>query len=318
MPKEILLAMIRKDRVPHALLFSGQEGVGKKLMAMAFAQRLLCLSQTGCGTCMSCRKVEKGVHPDLWLMAGEDSIGVDEVRGSREKGVRGINQEVYEHPMEGRRRVIIIDTAERMTREATNALLKTLEEPPIFNVFILVTASEKDIPRTIRSRCVRVSFGPLPEAALKEFFGQALKGDGERAEMLSAISLGSIATGLFWAREDNLLFRRRLAALIAGREKSYLEATSIAERMSTTLLGLSIYLNFLLSLLRDMFVMALLGDLSMTVNRDMREILETVRHDRAWIVSSMKSVQQALDDLRYNVNRWALVEDLLLQIMRLR
>ncbi len=310
--------MVRKDRVPHALLFSGQEGVGKKLTAMAFARQLLCQAGTSCGVCSGCRKAEKGVHPDLWVLTGEDSIGVDEVRGNTEKGVRGINREVYEHPIEAKRRVIVIDGAERMTREATNALLKTLEEPPAFNVFVLISASERAIPRTIRSRCARVAFGPLPEPVLRDFFGRELKGDGDRAEMLSAIALGSIATGLFWAKEENFLLRKRLAAVITGKERSYIEATLVAERISANVTALSTYLHFVLSLLRDMYVVSLLGDLSMTVNRDMRGMFDPAAHGRTWIVGAMRSVEQTLADLRYNVNRWALVEDLLLQIMRLR
>ena len=136
-----------------------------------------------------------------------------------------LSKEICEYPYESEKRVIIIDQAETLTREAANALLKTLEEPPPYNHFFLITSAEKEIPPTIRSRCNRVFFTPLSREQLKQFFLQRPGADEERADLLADISYGSIGCGLFWSEADNFLLRRMIIELITGKNRSFVKAS---------------------------------------------------------------------------------------------
>lgn len=317
--KKLLLSFLEHERMPHAFLFSGQDGIGKRRTALEFVKHILCEHGKGCGACKACIRIDRGSHPDLIILsrqAGETSIGIDIIRGNEEKKIRGINQEVYEYPYEGKKRAIIIDNADSLTREAANALLKTLEEPPSFNIFFLITASEEEIPHTIRSRCSRVFFTALREDQLKRYFTDVLRLDASQAETLSVISHGSIGAGMFWLEKDNLRMRNRLVELITGKHKNFLNAALLSERISKTSDGTTVYLSFLLSLFRDIFVLNVSHDPSMIINRDIKDILKLERVDLRWIEESIKRIQETIHIMRYNVNKWLIFENLLLHIMR--
>jgi DNA polymerase-3 subunit delta' len=338
--KKVLLSLLDRERLPHAFLFSGQNGIGKKMLAIEFIKHIFCETGEACGMCRSCVKVAHGNHPDLFVLdvgkmadtgsaraddefdqepssgKRKKSIGVHYIRGSQEKKIRGINQEVNEYPYEGDKRAILIDDAETMTREAANALLKTLEEPPPYNIFFLITSSERDIPVTIRSRCARIAFSPLGEEHLDRYFREVLGLEEKKARLLSRISYGSIGSGQFWMEENHLLLRRKLAELITGKSRSFVNTTLLSEHVTRTDDALSMYLAFLLSLLKDMCVVREYGDTSMAVNRDVREFLDGKIVDARWLDRAIEKVQETMTIMRYNVNRWLLFENLLLQITR--
>jgi hypothetical protein len=129
-----------------------------------------------------------------------------------------LSKEISEYPYESERRIIIIDRAETLTREAANALLKTLEEPPPYNHFFLITSVEKEVPPTIRSRCTRIFFTALSKEQLKQFFSQDRY--RWRTSDCSPTFLTAVGCGLFWAEEENFLLRRMIVELIMGRQKS--------------------------------------------------------------------------------------------------
>jgi DNA polymerase-3 subunit delta' len=306
--KNLLRMFLENKNIPHAFLFYGQEGIGKKLVAKEFAKHLFCEHRSACGECNPCIKLDRGSHPDLILIEGDNSIGIDQSRM--------LSKEICEYPYESEKRVIIIDQAETLTREAANALLKTLEEPPPYNHFFLITSAEKEIPPTIRSRCNRVFFTPLSREQLKHFFLQSTDADEERADLLAGISYGSISCGLFWAEKDNFLLRRMIIELITGNNKSFVRASSIAERIAKTNMGLGMYLAFLLSFFRDLLVVKYSQDLTLIVNKDVEELLDWQRADIQWIESTIKRIQETTAIMRYNVNRWLAFENLLFQVMR--
>ena len=305
---EFLLSLHRNDRLPHAFLFAGQEGIGKRKVALEFIKQMMCDQGTGCDTCRPCLKLDRGTHPDLLVVEGEGSIGIGQSRM--------ISKEVSEHPYEGKRRAIIIDGADAMTREADNALLKTLEEPPPFNVFFLITSSERDVPLTIRSRCARVAFSPLSREDVEGYFVRVRKMEKEKARLIALQSYGSIGWGLFWAEKDNLLLRRRLGELVVGRKKSFVASTLISEKISKTDRDLGLYLSFLLSFFRDLFLVRHEKDSGLLVNRDLRDLIEEEAWDLKWIDGSLKKIQETLLNMRYNVNKWLLFENMMLHIMR--
>jgi DNA polymerase-3 subunit delta' len=306
--KNLLRMFLENKNIPHAFLFYGQEGIGKKMVAKEFAKHLFCEKGTACGRCNPCIKLERGSHPDLIVIEGDNSIGIDQSRM--------LSKEICEYPYESEKRVIIIDQAETLTREAANALLKTLEEPPPYNHFFLITSSEKEIPPTIRSRCNRVFFPPLSREQLKKFFLQRPDNDDERADLLADISYGSIGCGLFWAEADNFLLRRVIIELITGRNKGFVKASLVAEKIFKTNMGLGMYLAFLLSFFRDLLVVKYSQDLTMIVNRDVEEFLDWQRTDTEWVENTIKRIQETAAVMRYNVNRLLAFENLLFQVMR--
>lgn len=337
--KNLLLSFLQTERLPHAFLFAGQNGIGKKKVAFEFIKHILCVNGNGCDTCRACIKIERQTHPDLLLIGPQEKKTYDEsgsldneeksssltarsyiprslIAGDKDGKIRGINQEVLAYPYEGSKRVILIDDADRMRKDASDALLKTLEEPPPYNIFFLITSSEREIPLTIRSRCFRVSFSPLQRKHIEKFFLEVLNADEKRARLLSQISYGSIGNGQFWMKESNLNLRRKIAELATGKSRSFLNATNLSEQVTKTSADLSMYLSFLLSLLRDMYVAREQKDTAMVVNRDVRELLDWERIDTRWVEDAMKKVQETMAIMRYNVNRWLLFENLLIQIMR--
>lgn len=306
--KDLLSKVLARDRLPHALLFSGPPGVGKYTVALELVGRLFCETQSACGTCRPCQNIRRQTHPDLTVLASAGSMGIDLLRGVR--------KEVYEPPFEAPLRVIIIDGAERMTNEAANALLKTLEEPPPLNLFVLVTSAEKDLPLTIRSRCMRIGFGPLSRTEIGSYFLERLGVPRKKADLLAPLSFGSISSGLFWMEEQNLAMRRGVAELVLGKKKGFFLACALAEKLSSEERALRLYLHFLLSLFRDLWLSHEVGDPGALVNSDMRELIEGTTWDRQWIVRSQEKIQETLRSLRYNINRWPAVEQLMLSIMR--
>lgn len=155
-PREILRRMIRGNRLPHALLFEGPEGIGKKRVAIWTFQATLCEVRPGegCGECEQCASIERLLHPDLHLLEPQgDTIRVEQVRE--------VEALLRFKPLKGKARALIIDDAHKMTPEASNSLLKTLEEPPPDTIIFLITPMAEGLLPTVRSRCQRIRFFPL-------------------------------------------------------------------------------------------------------------------------------------------------------------
>ncbi len=160
-PTALLKAAMRHERVAHAYLFFGEEGIGKRLAAIRFAQAVNCDVEYGaegpdaCGACRSCRQTESYSHPDFIVIEPDRERTTAPIKIEQ---IRELEHHLIYRPLIGRRRVCLIDRADRMNLAAANALLKTLEEPPTQSLFLLITSRPLALPATVRSRCQALRF----------------------------------------------------------------------------------------------------------------------------------------------------------------
>ncbi len=225
-PVTILKRALTNKMLAHAYLFSGEEGIGKKMTALALAAAVNCANRGpdgGCGDCPSCRKVASGGHPDVHLLGPDgDEIKIDQIRH--------IQADLALKPFEGAKKTQIIDSAERMNQASANAFLKTLEEPPGDALIILVTSMPQSLLPTIRSRCQEIRFPPLPRHTLAQALVKQ-RGLSERdAWFLAALARGSMGRGLEMDVEQEKAERHRIMTLWEGlSQMSAGEVLAIAE-----------------------------------------------------------------------------------------
>lgn len=163
--KTELEKIVQNHEVLHSYMFIGQDGIGKKEIAKSFAKKILCETKKDDCNCKSCISFDNGNNPDFNIISEEgNSIKIDQIRNLIEK--------VYEKPIASEKKVYIIDNSDKMTVEAQNSLLKTLEEPPEYIVIILITSNVDNILNTVKSRCVKVSFNNLSNDEIKEVLNE--------------------------------------------------------------------------------------------------------------------------------------------------
>ncbi len=165
------------DRISHAYIFAGPRGVGKTTISRILTKCLNCekgISSEPCNQCENCLEIDKGSFPDMYEIDAASNRGIDDIRNLKDN--------IGYSPIKGRYKVYIIDEAHMLTREAFNALLKTLEEPPPKNIFILATTELHKIPDTIKSRCQTFIFKPPNVIQIKEYLEKILKNENVKYE----------------------------------------------------------------------------------------------------------------------------------------
>ncbi len=223
---EQLNAYIEADRMPHGILISGSEGLGKKTLTLSFAKRLLCDTEsnieTACDHCQSCLLVNAGNHPDFYLLQPAESgkqILVDDIRQ--------LNQNLKLQPQYNQYRVVVICLAEQLNTSAANSFLKTLEEPGQRTIFLLVSNTPSAVSATILSRCQHVRI-PMPSLeSVTEWLEEA-----QHIENAYALAAFSGAAPLYAVQlMDNQEYEHKLTVLKLFDETQFKEipAMSITE-----------------------------------------------------------------------------------------
>jgi DNA polymerase-3 subunit delta' len=317
--KNILKRAARDNMASHSYLYAGPDGVGKKLMALEFAKLLNCLGSMdspdeGCG-CSSCRKIGRGIHPDVVLIefTGVKNIKVDQVREE-------IEEKLYLRPFEGRYKIVIVDEAERMNHNAQNAFLKTLEEPPRDSVIILLSSRPESLLPTLRSRCQTVVFNPLPEEIVAGLLTERGGMSTEEAVLYAKLSGGSIGKALGFDKEMMEWRKDLLTGLVSIRRNSASDISELSELLSsgasqTETERLELGFRFILLWIRDI-ALAGMGSECLT-NTDFTEAInnEARKWDLDDLLEMERNVERAWYDIaRANANTKLVLDNLFLKL----
>ncbi len=285
---DMLRGILQKGRLASSYLFCGESGIGKKMTAVNFARAINCLSAghyreeqggepsvfasemfpppestspnaTGgasgmdsCDACASCIKFASGTHPDFLMISPEE-------RQIRIEEIRMIDEALSFKPFEGRMKVVVVDDAEMMNPAAANAFLKTLEEPPAASVIILVSSRPELLPATIRSRCSRILFSPLPSEACRRVLEDRVP--DQALDVITRLSMGRPGLAL---SADLIAERDWFLELLGGMLRAEKDAWSSRDDMER-------WLDLLLIFLRDMTVFRVTGSGTGLINGDLAD-----------------------------------------------
>lgn len=249
-----LQEILSNGRPSHAYLFSGPEGVGKKLLAFWFARALLCLSPDSdhypCNSCRSCRKLDSGNHPDVSLVEpSEGSLKIDQMRRLRHNA--------NFRPFEGRYRVTVIDQAHKLTDQAANSILKLLEEPPSADIFVLVCPDPSLLLPTILSRCQVVQCVPVPRDQIERFLVEEFRLNADKAQTIVSLSEGNMKRACLLAQnQEALRTRQEFLSFLEGLPAKHL-ADVLSQALELERWGEKLgneRIDLLLRWFRDIFV----------------------------------------------------------------
>lgn len=318
-----LTAVIRRDTVPHAILFTGIEGVGKQTAAITFAMACNCIEHrtvyysseastdkaTGsCGKCRSCRKIFSGNHPDvIFIKPSGTFIKISQIR----KLCTQLALKPYE---EGYRAVIISD-AGTMNKEAGNALLKILEEPPERTIIILTALQASDLLPTIVSRCRHIRFNPVSKKNISSFLTGQHGVNADRANVIASMAEGSF-TRAIEMNNDNWLQMRNW--LIQEMEELQRGEIPSCLRFAEILAGKKEFVQYALSIIKNWFRDLLVYRYSpeKVMNKDVMEGVKTASEkvEVNALMLQIKAVQRVKKALEKNANMRLSLENFAMEI----
>jgi DNA polymerase-3 subunit delta' len=332
-PISILKRALANKTLAHAYLFSGEDGIGKKMAALALAAAVNCGEagpEGGCGVCPSCRRIAALTHPDVQMVMPEseneqllatwsakeaekasNEIKIDQIRQAQER--------ISLTASEGAKKFLIVDGADTLNVSAQNAFLKTLEEPPGDALIILITAMPQSLLPTIRSRCQEIRFHPLPRRTLAQALTQRRGLAESDAWFLAALAQGSMGRGLAMDVEQEKAARDEVMALWAGLgSMGPGEVLTRADALSKDRDQLERLLDIGVEWLRDALVFRMTGDERLLVHGTARD-----RH-RDWgerapvpgMLADMDLFVASRNMLDHRVSAQLVAENLLLKLGR--
>ena len=315
-PINLLQRAIAQEKVVHSYLFLGSEGIGKSLVALQFAKALNCLEGEnrvdGCDRCSSCKKIDHLLHPDVSLIEPEgQTLKIEQVRQ--------MQRTLAYRPYEGRRRIVILTAADRMAHDIPNTLLKTLEEPPLHTVIILLANNSRFILPTILSRCQSIRFNPLTSHFVSDWLMKEKGLEENEARLLASLSEGSPGKALEIKEEIAGIPRKdHLKGWVGAKSLSLEEKEGWVESLPSQRESLRLILEMAKTLLRDIVVMKTSmegkGEGSRLIHSDLAEELEEIagKWSLHSLLKRMEILHQTSQAIRGNANTRLSLEAMML------
>ena len=306
---------VENNRVSHAYILNGERGSGKKMLANLFAMTLLC--ETGdnepCGKCHSCKQAESGNHPDIIRVTHEkpNSISVDDIRTQ-------VNNTVDIKPYQGPYKVYIIPQADMMTPQAQNAILKTIEEPPSYAVFLLLTENTETLLPTINSRCVMLKLRNIKDTLIKKYLMENLEIPDYKADMCTAFAQGNMGRAIMLANSDHFNEIREEAVQLLKHisEMELNEIVAAVKNISVYKLEITDYLDIIMIWYRDVLLYKATKEIDKVVFKDQLQSIKEQARKSSYegIELILESLEKAKARLKANVNFDLVMELLFLTI----
>jgi len=331
--KTRLARMLANGRLPNAMLFSGPDGVGKKLFAVEIARSFVCTSPVAnhaCNQCPACKRVttfntptsDKGDDYDHVFFSEHADVGlvIPFKRNLRVGAIRALETQANFRPYEARARVFIIDDAEKMNDAAANALLKTLEEPPETTYIILVVALSDSLLGTIRSRCQTIRFAPVSLAAIATMLRESKGMSSDDAHLIARISGGSVgkAIGLdiqsYRAERDSQIEAIRSAMIDTNRSRLITASERLNDAKNKD--RFEDNLAVIESLIRDLWLVKNSSQKDGVSNIDIFDDLKKMaaRIDRGKLALTLAEIESLRGALLVNINRKTATDTLFLNM----
>lgn len=305
---------IEMDKVSHAYIIQGDYDSGKKLMASVFAKALQC-EQKGtepCNHCTSCLQADTGNQPDIIYVSHEkpNSIGIHDVREQ-------INGSIGIKPYSSDYKIYIVDEAEKMTAEAQNALLKTIEEPPAYAVIFLLTTNLGKLLPTILSRCVVLNIQPVKDELIKKHL-LSLGVEERQAEFCTAFSMGNVGKAIRVAtsEEFNEIKNDCVHMLKHAKDMQVYELIQAVKELTKYKLQIYDYLDFMLMWYRDVLLLKATGNANSLIYQEQYSSIRDRGNQSSYegIQKIIEEIEKAKVRLRANVNFELTIELLWLTI----
>lgn len=306
---------VQEEKVSHAYIINGERGSGKKLLAELFATTLMCEKKgiEPCNACHSCKQAESGNHPDIIRVRHEkpNTISVEDVRTQ-------VNNDVQIKPYQGPYKIYIIAEADLMTVQAQNAILKTIEEPPEYAIFFLLTENGDKLLPTITSRCVMLKLRNIKDALIKKYLMETMEIPDYKADVCTAFAQGNIGRAKMLASSEhfNEIYSDAVQLLTYMDEMEHSEIVKAIKRINAYKLEINDYLDIIMIWFRDVLMYKATLDVDKVVFKDQLNAIKerTEKSSYEGIETILESLEKAKARLNANVNFDLVMELLLLTI----
>lgn len=311
---EHMQTAIEKGRVSHAYILNGEAGSGKKMLADIFAATLQCEEHgtTPCGQCKSCLQASSGNHPDIVKVTHEKaSISVDDIRTQ-------LNADIDIKPYSSKYKIYIIDEADKMTEQAQNALLKTIEEPPAYGIIMLLVTNKNKLLQTILSRCVALNLKPVSSDLITEFLMKEYQIPDYNATISARFSQGNLGKAIRYStsEEFNESKDKILHLLKYIENMQVYEILEGIKQLSVNKLEIYDYIDIMMLWYRDILLYKVTGNPNQLLFRAeypyIKKQAERVGYDG--VENIIRAMDKAKERLRANVNFDIALELMLLVI----
>lgn len=301
--KEHLQNALSAGKVSHAYIINGEKSMGKEFVARIFAMTLQC-EQGGiqpCNECRSCKQAVSGNQPDIIYVSHEkpNTISVDDIRSQ-------INNDVAIKPYSSRYKVYIVNEAEKMTPQAQNAILKTLEEPPAYAVILLLVSNVNTLLPTILSRCVVLNMKPVQDDLIKKYLMQEMQIPDYKADVCVAFARGNVGKAKLLAASEEFenIKGEALSLLKYIRDMEIPEIVAAVKKVNEYKLGINDYLDILAIWYRDVLLFKATNDVNHLVFREEIQALRKVAERSSYegIENIIHALDKAKKRLDANVN----------------